>query len=291
MTSTSSKYLDLDVGDQAAAWMIGFAAQAALDHVTDDTELKRHFLASCGVDAISHLRNIMFPAVIDDDGCTYEHIKAVIQRISRPADKSLVAERMSLLMMQQHSDEHPRDFLARINNQAAVCDLATLAENPILEVTKLVFLAGLANPDLKLRLLEHVHAQDKVSVTDLVSLASIVGSQRSFALSDDRPTKAMPVFNSSASCQQQDYTEDCLPIHHSSGFPAAPQWQWQGPGKPCRNCGFQHTAGQCTANNKTCYNCGKRGHFRKVCRSAPKGHIGNVNAEESCLHVWSSFFG
>ena len=229
--------------------MISFAAQAALYKVTDDAQLKQHFLASCRVNAISQLHN-MFPTVVEDDDCKYEHIKAVVQWISRPADKSLVAECMSLFTMQQHSDEYPRDFLAHINNQAAVCDLAKLADNPFLEVTKLVFLVGLSNPDLKLKLLEHVHIQDKTSITDLVSLASIVGSQRSFALPDVRPSTAAPVFNASASCQQQDFTEGCLPIHHSSGSPAAPQQQPQSLNKPCGNCSFKHTVGQCIASNK-----------------------------------------
>ena len=50
---------------------------------------------------------------------------------THPTDKFLVAERMTLLTMEQHVGEHPRDFMVRINNQAALCDLAKLAANPV----------------------------------------------------------------------------------------------------------------------------------------------------------------
>ena len=41
------KYLDLDVGECAAVWIISFASQAALDEVTDDIQFK--CLESLGV--------------------------------------------------------------------------------------------------------------------------------------------------------------------------------------------------------------------------------------------------
>lgn len=39
----------------------------------------------------------------------------------------------------------------------------------------------------------------------------------------------------------------------------------------CRNCSRQHTAGLCAARNVQCFNCSKRGHFARACRSGGSG--------------------
>ena len=36
----------------------------------------------------------------------------------------------------------------------------------------------------------------------------------------------------------------------------------------CWQCGYSHARGRCRASNVDCRNCGKRGHFARVCRSA-----------------------
>ena len=129
------------------------------------------------------------------------HIKAAIKRITHPTDRFLVAEQMFLLTIKQHSTEQLRDFLVRINNQAALCELTKLAADPVQETTELVFLAGLADPHLKLKLLDHIQVKDSTSVTDSVSLASITGLQRTFALLEEKSPQT--IFNASDSCHQQ----------------------------------------------------------------------------------------
>ena len=287
MASGGSKFLDLDNNDKAAAWMIGFAAQAEIDNVTGDAPLKRLFLAKCGVDAISRLQSLLFPLNVDDDACTFDSIKAAVRCITHPTDKFLVAERMTLLTMEQHVGEHPRDFMVRINNQAALCDLTKLAANPVQEITKLVYLAGLSDSDLKLRLLEHLQSNENASVMDLVSLASIASSQRSFAHKEALPGPS-PAFH--AAPQRTPGVSV-----HPSFLRASPQLQ-----SPalCTNCGLNHGRRDCFAKHKTCFHCGKIGHFRKFCRSAPKRQIAQINdqgdshtdtnvhtsADVQCLH-------
>ena len=118
--------------------MITFEAQDAIDATTGDENLKCHLLAKCGVNAISKLQNLLFPLLIENNDCAFAHNKVAIKRITHPIDRFLVAERMSLLIMKQHSTEQPRDFLVRINNQAALCELTKLAADPVQEITKLV---------------------------------------------------------------------------------------------------------------------------------------------------------
>ena len=110
--------------------MIGFSAQASIDGVTGDANLKRLFLAKCGVDAISRLQSLLFPIKVDDDACTFDIIRATIRRVAHPADKFLVTERMTLLTLAQNVGEHPRDFVVRKNDQTTLCDLARLVTTP-----------------------------------------------------------------------------------------------------------------------------------------------------------------
>jgi hypothetical protein len=53
---------------------------------------------------------------------------------------------MKLDQLQQHSNESPGEFLLRINNQAALCDLTKLAQDMVGEMTKLIFMVGISSP-------------------------------------------------------------------------------------------------------------------------------------------------
>ena len=156
--------------------------------------------------------------------------------------------------------------MVHINNQAALCDLAKLAANPVQEITKLVYLAGLSDSDLKLRLLEHLQSNENASVMDLVSLASIASSQRSFA-HKEALSGPSPVFHAAPQCTPS------VPVHPSFLW-ALPQWQ-----SPalCTNCGLNHGRRDCFTKHKICFHYGKIGHFCKLCCSAPKRQIAQIN--------------
>jgi hypothetical protein len=87
MAMNISKALNLDNSNHAAAWMIQFMAQAGMEYATEDTKLKQLFIAKCGIDAILKLRDLLFPALIDSEDCTFQIIKNSIERITKPAEK------------------------------------------------------------------------------------------------------------------------------------------------------------------------------------------------------------
>ena len=144
---------------------------------------------------------------------------------------------MSLLTMKQHSTEQPLDFLVRINNQTGFCELTKLAADPVQEIAKLVFLARLTDPDLQLKLLDHIQIKDSTLVTDLVSLASITSLQRTFALREEKSPQ--PIFNASDSCHQQNREKDTLSILDSTSSRVVPQQLRLC--ASCRNCGCKHS--------------------------------------------------
>ena len=51
----------------------------------------------------------------------------------------------------------------------------------------------------------------------------------------------------------------------------------------CGNCGTSHPPRKCLAFNKACNNCGKLGHFSKVCRS-PKMSKGKIRYVSQDAH-------
>ena len=49
----------------------------------------------------------------------------------------------------------------------------------------------------------------------------------------------------------------------------------------CYRCGrSNHTSALCPFKNSRCHNCGKLGHIKDVCRSAPKGNYEEVGTLE-----------
>lgn len=100
--------------------------------------------------------------------------------------------------------------------------------------------------------------------------------------------QALPPTHNQTSFRGQSYRGQ----QHKS-FPSRGQGQRRG--KSCRNCGSQHSFGQCPAYGKTCNSCGRTGHFSRACRtvhtvsiSDPIPHI--VSATEPNLSQFSDQF-
>ena len=107
----ASKQLNLDNPDLAAAWLIQFDSQAAIDATIDNDKKKLLFLSKCGVEAaLVKLKDLLFPA--DINGASYMDIKAAVDRVIRPKGKLVIAKRIRFLEMRQLSSESPNDFFA-----------------------------------------------------------------------------------------------------------------------------------------------------------------------------------
>ena len=189
----ASKLLNLDDPDLAAAWLIQFEAQSSIDtSIDDENKRKLLFLSKCGVEAIAKLKDLLFPA--DINAATYEDFKVAIDRVIKPKGRLVIAERIRFLEMRQLSDESPNDFLTRLHSLAPSCSFVQLKNDPEQELIKLVFLTGLSSPELKLRLLHHLCLQPDVSVLELVNLATMIQSERLFALETNKRSICAPTF-------------------------------------------------------------------------------------------------
>ena len=59
----------------------------------------------------------------------------------------------------------------------------------------------------------------------------------------------------------------------------------------CPNCGLEHTGPDCPARGKTCSKCGKKNHFRAVCRGTKKKAANEVSGHEVQDQFNSLFLG
>ena len=103
------KQLNLDNLDLAVAWLIQFDAQVAIDATIDNNKKKLLFLSKCGIEALVKLKDLLFPADINDT--SYMDIKAGMDYVIWPKGKLVIAEWICFLEMQQLSNESLNDFL------------------------------------------------------------------------------------------------------------------------------------------------------------------------------------
>ena len=275
----ASKLLDLDNPDLATAWLIQFDAQIRIDAVDDIEKKKLLFLSKCGVEAIAKLKDLLFPA--DIDRASYEDIKAAIDRVIKPKGKLVIAERVRFLEMRQLSDESPIDFLTRLNSLASSCSFAQLKNDPEQELIKLVFLAGISSPELKLSLLYHLRIKSDISVLELFNLATTIQSERLFALGAGKLNEpTFSIKNDAVPARRQPQRQP--PMHRGQSVSRSPRaFTNQSVPFPCRNCGKQHGQFLCPAYGTRCRSCQRLHHWSKCCRSRSTNFVKDARCEES----------
>ena len=95
----------------------------------------------------------------------------------------------------------------RLNSLAPSCSFAQLKDDPEQELIKLVFLASISSPELKPSLLDHLCIQSDVLFLELVSLATMIQSERLFALGTGKPCEpTFSIRNTAVSLQHQPPT-------------------------------------------------------------------------------------
>ena len=177
-TKMDCKYLQLSDPNQASAWMIQFNAMSQFYGVSDDTKLKQLFLSRCGVQAISTLRDALFPKKLDS--CTYKDINDCVQSVITPSKKFVIAERIKFFETRQTQDESVSNFVLRLNSAISTCEFSSIKSDPDSELLKLIFISGLRSAELKFKLLDHLRLNETLTLNELVSLSNVILSQKTF---------------------------------------------------------------------------------------------------------------
>ena len=130
-----------------------------------------------------------------------------------------------------------------INNQAALCELTKLAADPVQEITKPCFPGRTRGSRFKVEIVGP-HSGQRFDLGQFIFYHPFA---ENFCAEVPQP-----IFNVSDSCHQQDREKDTLSIQTF-----------------CRNCGRKHSSNEYPTMHRTCYQCGKVGHFKlSVARQA-----------------------
>ncbi|CDW54627.1 zf-CCHC and Asp protease 2 domain containing prot ein, partial [Trichuris trichiura] len=171
-----------------------------------------------------------------------------------------VHARYRLATRKQLAGESLEDYVRALKALSAECNFkAVTASQYQEELVRDAFVSGLQSQIIRQRLLES-KACDLASLLDVARVVDSAqkGSESYLLSTHANTTAASSVAND---CRQSDDVDT--------------------PGNPCATittkkkthcffCGrFKHERASCPAREAECRKCGKRGHFAKVCRSAP----------------------
>ena len=205
-------------------------------------------LAGLGVRRIVKGLSLPTPSGSDTE---YTVLRQGLESYFRPAVNTTV-ERHKFRMRKQQPAESLTWFAAGLRTAAEACEFDSTTNDSIVDSQiRDQFIAGLANIEIRRELLADPNLTLATAIRKGVSMELSYSESKLY----DQPGK----FGFRP-------TEDSIPSGasanrvstHSRSSPVN-----------CKYCGEQHTPGMahCPAAGKKCNNCGKRGHFSKVCLS------------------------
>ena len=228
------------------------------------TEQKKtaYFLTLIGKPAYALLKNLSFPDAPKTK--TFEQLRSLLLDHVTPHNFE-IAERAKFNTLQRQSNQSIRDFILELQTQASRCAFGDQLDDQLRDR----LIAGLNIPDLyRQLLLMHnptfmkvkqfcEHYQDVCQITD----SQKSPSHQSVLLSGAK--SPVHVIN-----QQQRQNNSTGRNNTKTKFISQriPLQQQKKLGQ-CASCGSYHSRFTCPHRNAKCFECGKSGHIRKVCRA------------------------
>jgi len=104
----------------------------------------------------------------------FSEIKKAIMSYVEPQQRLVIAERTNFLQINQNDGETEADYLARLNDASTTCNWAELKTvDPINELIKTKFIAGLKDEALKLKILEKLQSNPSTSINQIVNICQM----------------------------------------------------------------------------------------------------------------------
>lgn len=277
--------MDLSNPIGVAKWHERFAYYVTTNDKIDRSNETAYYLTMIGQEAYELLGDLSFP---DDLGSkSVNEMKALLLGYLRPAHFQ-ATERARFNSLVRRGDESLRNFLLRLQKQAAKCNYGVNLREQLLDR----IIAGVNDPELQKRLLRHssltyekakdiLESWDDVN-TALVGQVSQVNFQGASSThqsgskrrtQDSRQSLRPPPRPRPQMYTQSNHESRNKSFHHSSqssgrhrSFPP-PTSNRPFSGNPCDSCGGSHLRKHCKFLNAQCHSCSKIGHLAKVCRS------------------------
>ena len=217
-----------------------------LTHDTKSDKMKvAHFLNSIGQEAYALVKDLLFPE--SPINVSFEIIQKTLLQHVRPIIFE-AAERSKYHCLTRGTNEPIRDFILKLQTQAAKCSFGDQLEIQLRD--RLV--AGINNPVLHRQLL----LAEKPTFQSCRSICEHF-QDVSMAVNDNFDSTINPVFHTSYIAKKKDARQYKPKGHANNQLKMG----------TCHSCGQMHSREKCKFRNATCYKCGKSGHIKTVCKS------------------------
>ena len=223
-----------------------------------------NFIAESGDAAPDKLRaliNCITPNVYEliEDCGTFDEAVSKLESVYVKTPNEIFARHL-LATRRQQAGESIDEFLRELHKLSRDCNFkAVTAVQYREEMVRDAFINGITSPFIRQRLLEN----KTLDLAQCHADAYVLQGAHTAALVPEPPEQG-------SGEQQRQFVEGHIerPPHGDSTAAAAYS------SKKCFFCGnWYHNRLKCPARTVTCYKCGKKGHFSKVCKSKPTESI------------------
>ena len=184
-----------------------------------------------------------------------------------------VFARHALLTRRQESVETIDQYLQALNRLAKNCEFRdATAEESRNAYVRDAFINGLRSSYIRLRLLENNVYDLKQATVQARALELAQKNAESYEHSNSYSSEQMSASTAFHPSQPSKETKEESVEHERSTSAATARYSSQT--TKCFFCGYaRHPRSKCPAKDAQCNNCGKKGHFRRVCKSTPNSKM------------------
>ncbi|GFS72378.1 retrovirus-related Pol polyprotein from transposon opus [Trichonephila clavipes] len=203
------------------------------------------------------------------DDCHIEGKKIFTTAVQRQK-RIVIFARHCLSTRNQQTEETVSEYLQILNQLSKDCDFTDVkAEEYRKEYIRDAFIRGLKCPRIRQRLLENT----SMTLDQAFEQARTLESAEVHAASNMGSSFSVQ----SAAMKTEDFSEQTVATSAASSSSSSRS-------QKCFFCGNDlHSRTLCPARDATCRNCGKKGHYQRVCKSGPGRNSSNVVASSNTL--------